>query len=192
MIFHQLWHGASKVAAVAAPKKKHKFEAGLLTRKAWRLAPEEVGRISTMGRVGRALGGSLRAGYGASFGGQMLWAVPQAGFALAMAPRGQKVSAAVGSLATGIGSFAGGMLFGLPGALLGGAVFDEMAASKVGAAVQRMAGATSSALRVNMGQGGFQDNEVAYTMRQAAAREMAGSLLNARHYLGNEATLFHS
>ena len=44
---------------------------------------------------------------------------------------------------------------------------------------------------VEMG-GGFQDTEQAYTMSQAAAREMSRSLVNARQYLGKESVLMHS
>jgi hypothetical protein len=40
--------------------------------------------------------------------------------------------------------------------------------------------------------GDYQDTQVAWTMRQRAAQEMSGSLLNARQYLGKEAALMHS
>jgi hypothetical protein len=40
--------------------------------------------------------------------------------------------------------------------------------------------------------GGYQDTQTAYTMRQRAAQELTGSLLNARPYLGKEAALMHS
>jgi hypothetical protein len=45
--------------------------------------------------------------------------------------------------------------------------------------------------RVRMG-GDYQDTQVAWTVRQRAAQEMAGSLLNACQYLGREAALMHS
>ena len=39
--------------------------------------------------------------------------------------------------------------------------------------------------------GNFRDSQGAYTMRQLAVQEMAGSLLNARQYLGNEGYFMH-
>ena len=45
--------------------------------------------------------------------------------------------------------------------------------------------------RVNMG-GDYHDTQVAWTMRQRATQEMAGSLRGARQYLRKEAALMHS
>jgi hypothetical protein len=44
--------------------------------------------------------------------------------------------------------------------------------------------------RINFG-GNFRDSEAAYTMRQLAVQEMAGSLTNARQFLGNESSFMH-
>jgi hypothetical protein len=40
--------------------------------------------------------------------------------------------------------------------------------------------------------GDYQDSEQTFTMRQAAVKEMSGSLLNARAWLGREGRAMHA
>jgi hypothetical protein len=75
-----------------------------------------------------------------------------------------------------------------PGAIAGFAAF--YAGEKLGDAFQYAVDGVNASRKLNFG-GNYKDTTVAYTMRQKAAQELGGSLLNARTYLGKEAVLFH-
>lgn len=118
-------------------------------------------------------------------------AIPMAAFAGFSAPTGHAVSSAAGGLTPYMGSIAGGLLAGWLGAIMGQLLFDDPLREIVTENVQKLIQFRGELARLEMGQG-YQDTEQAYTMRQRAAREMSGSLLNARQYLGKEAALLHA
>jgi hypothetical protein len=131
------------------------------------------------------------AGWEMSFKGAMIFNLPMAAYAAGSAERGHKVSAGVEALTTGVGSLIGGMLFGMPGAVVGGLVGDMAISSKIGKGVQFLHDLDRVHHRLNMG-GSYEDTQDAWTMRAQAAREMAGSLQNARQWLGKEGSFMHS
>jgi hypothetical protein len=137
------------------------------------------------------LGRSVKAGWEMSFKGAMIFNLPMAGFAAGSAERGHKVSAGVEALSTGVGSMIGGMLGGMPGAIVGGLLGDMVISSKIGKGVQFVHDLDRVHHRLNMG-GNYGDTQDSWTMRQQASREMAGSLQNARQWLGREGVMFHS
>jgi hypothetical protein len=173
-VIHQLWHGFKRGTHGSNPWKGGFFSVG----------------ASKQGLLKRA-GGALHTGYEMSFKGNMIFAAPMAALSFGMAGRGQKVEAAAGSAAAGIGSFIGGAVFGLPGALAGGFLADEFFSSRVGKAVGRLKDVARNQHHVNFSSG-FEDSENAFTMRQRAVQEMSGSLMNARQYIGNEGSFMHS
>jgi hypothetical protein len=140
---------------------------------------------------GSGLKKSLHAGYEMSFKGSAIFTLPMTAFAMGMAPRGQTLSAAAGGLSTGVASFVGGMFGGLPGAMVAGYFGDEAISSTVGKLVQKVHDLGVNNRKLGMG-GNYQDSEQAYTMRQLAAQEMSGSLMNARQWLGRESVQMHS
>lgn len=85
------------------------------------------------------------------------------------------------------------MAGGMVGATFGGdafASFNQRADYEKGRFASYATAGVLAKRKVQFGRG-FRDSEEAYTMRQMAVQEMAGSLLNARQYLGNEAFFFH-
>lgn len=81
----------------------------------------------------------------------------------------------------------------LGGPILGfalGSVLGPKIGHVIGHGVQMFNDANRNIRHLNMG-GDYKDTEIAYTMRQRAAQEMAGSIMNARRYLGQEALLMH-
>ena len=114
---------------------------------------------------------------------------------------GQGVSGASGAiLGEVIGTIAGAP-FGPAGVAVGqiagnfigapvAAFFTRRRSYEKGRMASYAAAGAISKHKVQFGRG-FRDTEEAYTMRQAAVQEMAGSLLNARQYLGNEAFFLH-
>jgi hypothetical protein len=137
------------------------------------------------------LGRSVKAGWEMSFKGTLIFNAPMAAFAMGQAERGHKLSAGVEAMSTGIGALAGGMLFGLPGAIVGGIVGDMPIAKKIGDAFQSLHDFDRRHRKLGV-VGDYQDTEAAATMRQQACREMAGSLQNARQWLGREGSFMHS
>lgn len=125
-----------------------------------------------------------------SFKGNAIIAMPLAAFSFATASRGHKMSAGVSTLSEGVGSFLGGMVAGLPGALIGGFLMDSAIGQKVGAGVQYLHDTYRDSIRLKEG-GQYQDTQANFTMRQAALSELAGSLQNARSYLGREGAMMH-
>jgi hypothetical protein len=107
-----------------------------------------------------------------------------------------------GSLGAGLGallpipggSFVGGLAGGFLGWSFGEGIADTFFEQGIRRKylVESEVGRTALTRRkVNFG-GNFRDSREAYTMRQQAVQEMAGSLLNARQYLGNEAAFMHA
>jgi hypothetical protein len=147
-----------------------------------------IGGWAESWREGRSF---LKTGWQWSAGA--MWPVlgAMAAYNAAKAPRGEKLGTFAGRM-TGdlIGATAGALMFGAPGAFAGTLLFG----SRIGEAVTgTFARAQSHLQRKNtleMG-GKYYDFSAARTMRQAAAAEMSGSLLNARQSLGQEAAMFH-
>src|ERR1035441_466543 len=81
------------------------------------------GLLTEQGRkrvLGHWTGGGVRGGWGVSVRGAAIFNVPMAAFSMATAPRGHAISAGVEGLTMGAGALLGGMMFGLPGAVVGG------------------------------------------------------------------------
>jgi phage tail tape-measure protein len=97
---------------------------------------------------------------------------------------GRAAGVAIGSfILPGVGTWAGGIIGGGVGSLVG----DK----KARVATQRLVNSIAIYRpRVRFG-GNFKDSQPAYTMRAKAEQELSGSLLNARRYLGREAQLMH-
>lgn len=135
--------------------------------------------------------GALKTGWEWSMG--TMWPVlgAMAAYQGAKAPTGEKAGTFAGRL-TGdlIGATAGALMFGAPGAFAGTLLFG----GRIGDAIAGTFRDSQSYLQrkntLNFG-GRRYDFAAAYTMRQAAAQEMGGSLLNARQRLGQEAAMFH-
>jgi hypothetical protein len=102
---------------------------------------------------------------------------------------GELIGAVIGAPLGGVGVFAGQMI----GASVGGEIagfFTRRGSYERGRMASYAAAGVIGKHKVQFGRG-FRDTEEAYTMRQQAVQEMAGSLLNARQYLGNEAFFLH-
>lgn len=115
-------------------------------------------------------------------------------FSGALAPQGQTVQKTVGALgataASAAGSIAGFMLAGPAGAILGGVLADPYGRRAAENAYTTVTETSRRIRRLDFGDT-YKDSEMAFTMRQRAAQELGGSLLNARQYLGREGALFH-
>jgi len=101
---------------------------------------------------------------------------------------GDVVGMAIGSLIPG-----GTVIGGVVGSLVGDPIaefFTRRGDYEKGRRASFNAAGALAKRKVQFGRG-FRDSEEAYTMRQMAVQEMAGSLLNARQYLGNEAFFLH-
>lgn len=106
---------------------------------------------------------------------------------------GVGIGATIGALVGGpfaaftamVGSVAGSLV----GESVGGILYQKRAYERGRIAARATAGALAKR-KVQFGRG-FADSQQAYTMRQMAVQEMAGSLMNARQYLGNEAAFYH-
>src|ERR1039457_2783219 len=133
----------------------------------------------------------FRAGWDMSFRGAAIFNVPMAAFSMATAPRGHAISAGVEGLTMGAGALLGGMMFGLPGAVVGGILGDSSVSRTIAKPFQMLHDYERHFRRLRMG-GDYQDSEQAWTMRQAAVQEMSGSLLNARAWLGREGRAMHA
>lgn len=87
------------------------------------------------------------------------------------------------------GTLVGGIIGGITGYLAGESMAADFAMDR-GQMFSAAAVSASAKRKVQFGSN-FTDTQQAYTMRQVAVQEMAGSLLNARQYLANEASFFH-
>src|SRR5208282_3496647 len=134
----------------------------------------------------------VEGGYSAAFKGNLGFFLAYGAYGAIKAPAGHKISAFAGggmgfSLA-GITAAAIGGVFGIP-PLVSASVAGILLGDKVDRAivntVQSVVDFGSRQRRANFG-GDYRDTQVAYTMRQTAAREMGGSLMNARQWLGQE------
>ena len=145
-----------------------------------------------VGEFGRRAKGALRSAYNMSYEGGMPTLIGVTAFAAAMAPRGHKASAAGAYALTGpLSAIPGALLGGTVGGIASGLVLGPIFEQKAAAALQYIKETGQRTMKVNMG-GDYLDTEAAYSMRQRAAQDMSGSLLNARQYLGKEAALMHS
>jgi hypothetical protein len=146
-----------------------------------------------MARAAMSAGKGVKSAYQYGMKGSLAFALPVAALGAATADRGHKASAALGALAPPIGAVVGGLLGGAPGAMLGGFLIDTKLQEMVTSGVQLMIDAGQATKSLDMGaqNAHLVQTDGAYTMRQRAARDMSGSLLNARQYLGRESVLFH-
>ena len=152
------------------------------------------GLLTNQGRqrlLGNWTTGGFRAGWDMSFRGAAIFNIPMAAFSMATAPRGHAISAGVEGLTMGAGALLGGMMFGLPGAVVGGILGDSSVSRAIAKPFQMLHDYERNFRRLRMG-GDYQDSEQAWTMRQAAVQEMSGSLLNARAWLGREGRAMHA
>lgn len=117
------------------------------------------------------------------------------GFGTAGAWLGGAVGGGIGALIPLPGAaFVGGIVGGFVGWTIGEQVigtFVEMGIRREALVKSEIGRTALTRRRVNFG-GNFRDSREAMTMRQRAVQEMAGSLLNARQYLGNEAAFMHA
>lgn len=103
---------------------------------------------------------------------------------------GAMIGATIGSALLPIGgTLVGGLIGGIGGYIAGESVIGDFAMDR-GQMFSAAAVSASAKRKVQFGSN-FRDTQQAYTMRQVAVQEMAGSLLNARQYLANEASFFH-
>lgn len=125
-------------------------------------------------------------GFGMGIGNWGLMSVMGAASA-ASAPRGHKLSGFLGPmLAWPIASLVGGVTgIGLPLAIPLSMALDKGITKGMQGFID-----FNAQFNTKMG-GGYIDTQAAYTMRQQAAQEMSGSLMNARQHLGREARLMH-
>lgn len=113
---------------------------------------------------------------------------------------GAAAGGAIGSILPGAGTLIGGIVG--TGIAIAGAIAGQIAGENIGLGLTKGIGRqvgmgarsiirTARAIdRVQFG-GNFVDSRAAYTMRQRAVQDMAGSMLNARQFLGNEAIFLH-
>ena len=179
--------------------------AGFAANPAAALGDWRAGVVPTLWQAGTSLGNpklagkalynglkkSAKAGWEMSFKGTLIFNAPMAAFAMGQAERGHKFSAGVEAMSTGFGALAGGLMFGMPGAIIGGLVGDMPIAKMIGDAFQSLHDFDRAHRKLGVG-GDYQDTEYAATMRQQACREMAGSLQNSRQWLGKEGAFLHS
>jgi hypothetical protein len=126
-----------------------------------------------------------------TFGGGVLpFAVMGAAYLGSRAGQGQVVSTSAGFLAGMMPAGLGAMVAGGPGALATGVLFGEPFGHAVRSKVQSISRRARTKVQFEMGDE-FVESEAIWTMRQRAAADMSGSLLNARQVLGREAALMH-
>lgn len=145
----------------------------------------------TSGAVFGKTGLGFKHAYHNNLRGQGVLLAGMTAFSVAVAPRHHALSSGARSLANTVGSLVGGTLFGLGGQVVGSQIADNTAGVGIEKTVQALADLGAQVGKVNMG-GNFQDSESAWTMRQQAVQQMSTSMLNARRYLGAEASFMHS
>jgi hypothetical protein len=145
----------------------------------------------------RGFAKGVETGYNIGFKGNLPFFLAFGTYAAIKAPTGHKISAfASGGIGFGITAVIGGALGGMVGipppiaATIAGVLFQDAVDSNISKIVQGAVDFGSKQRRMNFG-GDYRDTQVAYTMRQVAAREMGGSLMNARQWLGAEASFLH-
>lgn len=140
----------------------------------------------------------IKTGYKLGFIGGSPFIIGGAAFGFAFAKPRHGVSQAAGEavgygMANVLGGIVGGMLGGVPGAYIGsfaaGIIGGEKMSKAVADVVQPMIDFGYNVNHVNFG-GNFKDSNIAITMRQRAAQELSGSLINARNFLGQESAFF--
>jgi hypothetical protein len=138
-----------------------------------------------------------KTGYGVGFKGNLPFFIAFGAYAVATAPRGHKLSAlAGGGVGFGATAVVGGAIagaFGIPptiGALAAGFIFGNSVDEGISNTVQSAVDFGSNMRKARFG-GDYRDTQTAVTMRQAAAREMSRSLMNARQWLGQEGAFMH-
>jgi len=138
-------------------------------------------------------------GWKMGFKGGSLFVIGGAAYAAATAPRGQAISKSVSAgigfgITSLIGGAIGGALGGVPGAYIGSLAAQYLGADTIDKAIagviQPMVDFGSNMRKARFG-GDYRDTQTAVTMRQAAAREMSRSLVNARQWLGQEGAFMH-
>lgn len=100
-----------------------------------------------------------------------------------------EVGAAIGFMFGGPVGLAAGAIGGFGGYYLGNKLLEDWAFG-IGRRAQLLSQTGIAQRKLTFGTP-FQDTQQAFTMRQLAVQEMAGSLLNARQFLGNEAYFLH-
>jgi hypothetical protein len=140
--------------------------------------------------------GSVK-GYGVAVRGNLPFVLAYGTYAAIQAPTGHKISAlaggGIGFSAAGLAAGAIGGIFGIPpmiSATIAGVLLGDKIDRAITNVVQGAVDFGSRQRRMNFG-GDYRDTQVAYTMRQTAAREMGGSLMNARQWLGQESAFMH-
>ena len=142
--------------------------------------------------LGRRAKNGVKAAWLSGFKGGMITTVPLGALTFAMAPRGHKVSATAANMTSySLAAIPGALLAGPVGGTITSLVLGPMLEHNMGTALQYVKDTGARTMRVRMG-GDYLDTSTAYTMRQRAAQDMSGSLLNCRQYLGREALLMHS
>jgi len=134
----------------------------------------------------KGLGGQIVHGWGKS---AMIFGTAQA----FMSEPGAMVSSMIGGTMEilGPGYVSGMLLTGNPIAAIGAAfVFDPYIGGQIRRGIQSFS-RFEQINNWNRNQLSAGMLQAAYTMRQAAARDMAGSLMNARQWLGKEAAFYH-
>lgn len=104
------------------------------------------------------------------------------------APKGRMMGDSAGAL-IGNGLQMGAGLMGGPLGIAG-AFLGYKVGQKLSDAYDSTIKGLNATRHLNFG-GNYKDTAVAYTMRQKAAQELGGSLLNARQFLGKESVLMH-
>ena len=136
--------------------------------------------------------GFLGTAYNWSYGPMWPVMTALAAYAASQAPSGERAGHFAGTIAGDIGGAAiGAAVLGGPGALAGGLLLGPRIGREIGGFLNSGNRFLQRRRSLEMG-GGYYDFSAARTMRQAAVREMSGSLLNARQYLGQEAAALHS
>lgn len=125
--------------------------------------------------------------------GQAYFAIAAGAVEAYTAKRGHKLSGAVGgvarTLAFAAGDVIGTMIGGPIAGIALGSLFEK-GGGAVGSTMQFFSEFHNMVHKINMG-GNYEDTRMAFTMRQRAAQEMGGSVMNARSWLGKEGSLMH-
>jgi hypothetical protein len=180
-----LTKGLGMVLGGSVPWEMRYINTGLLSK-----TGEVIKRPGLLAALGRS--GKVAADWGP---GQHMFGIPitplTALYAFGAAPRGHRLARGAASLLSGLGAAAGALVGGPLGAIVGAALFDKLANKTLTASFQSIADLDKKQHDLGMG-GHYTDTELNYTMRMAAAKEMSGSLFNARQHLGREGRLLHN
>lgn len=185
---------ASNIMQIAAEKYKETRGGLLYSAEYMRRAASGANKVENISKAGISFHKGLKTGIDFGIKGSLMFGIPMAAISSATADRGHKLSSGLGSMTPMLGSLVGGVMGGTPGAILGGLLFDTKIQDMVTEGVQMIREVPEQMERLEMGSDNaqFVNTNEAHTMRQVAARQMSGSLLNARQYLGKEAALLHN